>query len=214
MPLRYVSAVVAVIVIAAAISVGPAPSGEAAQGAVASTSADVPACGLRLPPPTRGEPHFAIPRGGRATLRALAGGFRLCRLLRADGSRFAQAEIDRLRQVLALRFFRRSGTLLFASDAQFPAKTTAEGADVGCNNDDIRHHRPAQLAAAAQMVGRQDAQQPRCRQGRPGAPLGLFGVGEQHELVRSGRQRESPVGLPGPHGAQGQAGRNERRPLG
>ena len=135
MSLRYVSTVVAVIVVAAAISVGPAPSGEAAQGAVASTSAVVPACDLRLPPPTSGEPHFAIPRGGRATLRALAGGFRLCRLLRADGSRFAQAEIDRLRQVLELRFFRRSGTLLFASDAQFPAKTTAEGADVGCNND-------------------------------------------------------------------------------
>jgi hypothetical protein len=118
-----------------AITIGPTPAGKAAQRAVASTSAVIPACDLRLPPPTRGEPHFAIPRGGRATLRALAGGFRLCRLLRADGSRFAQAEIDRLRQVLALRFFRRSGTLLFAADAQFPAKTTAEGADVGCNND-------------------------------------------------------------------------------
>ena len=135
MSLRYVSTVVAVTVVAAAISVGPAPSGEAAQGAVSSTSAVVPACGLRLPPPARGEPHFAIPRGGRATLRALPGGFRQCRLLRADGSRFASADIDRLRQVLELRFFRRSGTLLFASDAQFPAKTTAEGADVGCNND-------------------------------------------------------------------------------
>ncbi len=117
---------VAVIVVAVAMTPGPT---------VASTTAAVPACDLRLPPPTRGAPQFAIPRGGRATFRALAGGFRSCRLLRADGSRFAQAETDRLRQVLELRFFRRSGTLLFASDAQFPAETTTEGADVGCNND-------------------------------------------------------------------------------
>ena len=135
MPLRWVFTVVAVIVVSAAISIGPAPAGEAAQGAVASTSAAVPACDLRLPPPTLGEPHFAIPRGGRATLRALAGGFRLCRLLRADGTRFAAAQIDRFRQVLELRFFRRAGPLLFAADAQYPAKTTSEGADVGCNND-------------------------------------------------------------------------------
>ena len=134
-PLRWVFTVAAVIVASAAISIGPAPSGGSAQGGVSSTSAAVPACDLRLSPPTLGEPHFAIPPGGRATLRFLAGGFRLCRLLRADGSRFAQAEIDRLRQVLELRFFRRSGALLFASDAQFPAKTTTEGADVGCNND-------------------------------------------------------------------------------
>ena len=147
-------------------------------------------------------------------IRALAGGFRLCRLLRADGSRFAQAEIDPLRRVLALRFFRRSGTLLFASDAQFPAKTTAEGADVGCNNDNYN------------TIGPREWQQPhtwwvgktpgcsRCRQGRPGAPLGLFGVDEQHQLVRSRRQCESPVGLPGPDGAQDQARRNECRRLG
>ena len=135
MPVGYVSPLVVVIVVAVAITMSPTPAGEAAQRTVASTSAVIRSCDLRLPPPTRGEPHFAIPRGGRATIRALAGGFRLCRLLRADGSRFAQAEIDELRRVLALRFFRRSGTLLFASDAQFPAKTTAEGADVGCSND-------------------------------------------------------------------------------
>ena len=135
LPYRHVSLFVAAIVVAVAITTGPVSTGDAAQRAVASTSADIPACDLRLPEPTGGEPRFAIPRGGRATLRALAGGFRLCRLLRADGSRFAQAEIDRLRQVLELRFFRRSGTLLFAADSQFPAKTTTEGADVGCNND-------------------------------------------------------------------------------
>ena len=127
---------VVAILVAVAVTMGPTPPGEAARGAVASSSADIRACGLRLPAPTtRGEPHFALPRGGRAIARALAGGFRLCRLLRADGSRFGQAEIDRLQQVLELRFFRRSGTLLFASDAQFPAKATTEGADVGCNND-------------------------------------------------------------------------------
>lgn len=129
------STLVAAIIVAVAIIIGPTPAGQAAQGAVASTSAAVPACDLRVPPPRRGEPHFAIPQGGRATLRALVGGFRLCRLLRADGSRFAQAQFDRLRRVLELRFFRRAGPLLFAADAQFPAKTTAEGADVGCNND-------------------------------------------------------------------------------
>lgn len=120
---------------AIAITTGPVSTGEAAQRTVATTSAAIPACDLRLPSRTEGSPRFAIPRGGRATLRALAGGFRLCRLLRADGSRFASAELDRLRQVLAIRFFRRTGTLLFAADAQYPAKTTAEGADVGCNND-------------------------------------------------------------------------------
>lgn len=136
MPLRWVFTVAAVIVVSAAISIGPAPSGESAQGAVSSTAAAVPACDLRLPPPMRGEPHFAIPRGGRATLRALAGGFRLCRLLRADGSRFAQAEVDRLRRVVEVHFFRRTGRLLFARDAAFAATPTGdEGADVGCSND-------------------------------------------------------------------------------
>ena len=136
------------------ITMGPTPTGEAAQGAVASTSADIPACGLRLPPPTAVvSPTSPSRRVAGRLLRALAGGFRLCRLLRADGSRFAQAEIDRLRQVLELRFFRRSGTLLFASDAQFPAKTTSRGGRRRLQQRHIRHHRPAQMAAARTSGG-------------------------------------------------------------
>jgi hypothetical protein len=135
MRLGYVSPFVAVVVVTVAITVGPTPTGQAAHRAVASTSAVIRACDLRLPPPTGGSPRFAIPEGGRATVRALVGGFRLCRLLRADGSRFATAQIDRLGQVLEIHFFRRSGTFLFAADAQFPAKATAEGADVSCDND-------------------------------------------------------------------------------
>ena len=37
--------------------------------------------------------------------------------------------------MLEIHFFRRSGKLLFASDAGIPAKATTEGADVGCGND-------------------------------------------------------------------------------
>ena len=59
----------------------------------------------------------------------------LCTLFRADGSRFANARIDRLGQVLDVRFFRRSGTLLFAADAQFAATPAASPAEVSCEND-------------------------------------------------------------------------------
>jgi hypothetical protein len=130
-----VSPFVAVSVVAVTITMGSTPAGKAVQRAVASTSAVVPACNLQLPSRTEGSPRFAVPPGGRATLRFLAGGFRLCSMVRADGSRFASARVDRLRQVLELRFFRRTGSLLFAADAQFPAAATAEGADVGCDND-------------------------------------------------------------------------------
>lgn len=67
-------------------------------------------------------------------MRALTGGLTLCRLLRADGSRFAEAETDRFRQLLDIRFYRTSGTLLFAADAAHPVKPTPEGAEVGCSN--------------------------------------------------------------------------------
>ena len=144
----YVTPFVAVSIVAVTITTGPVSTGEAAQRAAASSSAVIRACDLRLPPPSGGSPRFAVPQGGRATIRALARGFRLCTLFRADGSRLAHAEVDELRQVLELRFFRRTGRLLFASDAQFPAKTTAEGADVGCNNDNYKSIGPQQWQQA------------------------------------------------------------------
>ena len=138
MRVGFVAPFVAVLVAAVSITIGSIPGGDAALGAVSSRSTVVRACDLRLGRPTGGSPRFAVPQGGRAKLRALAGGFRLCNVLRADGSRFASAETDRLRQVLEIRFFRRSGKLLFASDAGIPAEKTAEGADVGCSNDQYK----------------------------------------------------------------------------
>jgi hypothetical protein len=44
----------------------------------------------------------------------------------------ATARIDRLQQVLEVRFFRRSGRLLFAADAQHPANQSTQGAEVRC----------------------------------------------------------------------------------
>jgi hypothetical protein len=135
MPLRYASTLVAAIVAAVAIIISPTPTGRAALGAVAATAASIRPCDLRLPPPTGGSPRFAIPEGGRATARAIVGRLVLCTLFRADGSRFANARIDRLGQVLDVRFFRRSGTLLFAADAQFAATPAASPAEVSCEND-------------------------------------------------------------------------------
>ena len=108
-----------------------ASQGELTRSAVASAKA-IPACDLDLPPPARGEPRFAVPAGGRAIARQLAGRIRLCTLLRADGTRFAHLQVDRFRQVLEVRFFRRTGRLLFAVDAAYPAIARVEGAQVGC----------------------------------------------------------------------------------
>jgi Matrixin len=67
-------------------------------------------------------------------VHALADGIQLCRLFRADGSRFAHARVDRLRQVLEVRFFRTSGTLRFAVDASDPAIAASQGAEVSCGS--------------------------------------------------------------------------------
>jgi Matrixin len=110
---------------------GPVHTPIATSGAA---GAAVPECRLRLPPPRSGEPLFAVPAGGRATTRTLRGRILLCTLFRADGSRFAHAQVDELQQVLEVRFFRRSGWLLFAADAAYPAFARNEGADVGCGS--------------------------------------------------------------------------------
>src|SRR5262245_13491033 len=106
----------------------------AAIGAVSGSSTDVPACHLRLPPTAGGSPRFAVPAGGKAVARALAGTLTLCRLLWADGSRFAEAEVDQFSELLDVRFYRRSGGLLFVADAAYPAKTATKSAKVGCGN--------------------------------------------------------------------------------
>ncbi len=136
MPLAYVSTSVGVIVAAVAVTIGATPSGEAAQGPVASTSAEIRPCSLRLSPPSGGSPRFAVPKGGRATARPIVGSLVLCTLFRADGSRFAYSRVDRLGRMLDVRFFRRSGTLRFAADASFAATTSQPpGAKVSCDND-------------------------------------------------------------------------------
>ena len=80
-------------------------AGSAAMWARSATVASGP-CGLRLPPPQRGEIPFRIPTGGRAVRRALAGRFVLCRLFRQDGSRFALLHIDPDHHVLGVAFYR------------------------------------------------------------------------------------------------------------
>jgi hypothetical protein len=129
MPIRSVVALSTLALVA--VMLGAVRTDVAARDGVVSA---VPACGLRLPPPRSGEPRFAVPAGGRATLRSLADRIVLCTLLRADGSAFAHAEIDRLRHVLELRFFRTSGKLLFAADAAYPAFPRTEGARVSCGS--------------------------------------------------------------------------------
>jgi len=106
----------------------------AAIGAESASPADASACHIRLFAPSGGSPSFVIPAGGRAVERYLAGGLTLCRLLRADGSRFAEVEIDQLGELLDVRFYRSSARLRFVSDAAYPAKTTAGSANVGCSN--------------------------------------------------------------------------------
>jgi hypothetical protein len=96
-------------------------------------------CRLTLPPAQAGLPAFAIPKGGSATQRLLAGQIRLCTLLRADGSTFALAQIDRLQDVLEMRFFRTSGRLLFAADSADAALGTTQGAQVSCGSSAYNH---------------------------------------------------------------------------
>jgi Matrixin len=131
---RYVLAFSTLVSVAAAITLGPMRTGVVAHGALASDSAVIPTCRLRLPPPRPDEPLFAVPAGGRATGRSLADRIVVCTLFRADGSRYARADIDRLRQVLDLRFFRESGRLLLAADAAYPAVAATQGAEVSCGS--------------------------------------------------------------------------------
>ncbi len=90
-------------------------------------------CGLRLPPPQRGELLFRVPAGGRALRRTLAGRVALCTLLRRDGSRFAALHIDAAQHVLGVAFYRPSGALLSAVDSSYAATPQPE-ANVKCDS--------------------------------------------------------------------------------
>lgn len=91
-------------------------------------------CGLRLPPPVRGELAFRTPSGGRPALRRLAGRRLLCTLSRRDGSRFARLYSDSQRRVLSVAFFRPSGVLRSASDAVYAVTPAETGSDVKCDS--------------------------------------------------------------------------------
>src|SRR4029077_7155040 len=108
---------------------GAAPVRTRAPSAAAATRP----CGLRLPPPKRGELPFRTPTGGRAVRRALAGRFALCTLFRRDGSRFALLHSDAERRVLGVAFYRPSGVLLSAVDAA-QAATAQTGSTVKCGS--------------------------------------------------------------------------------
>jgi hypothetical protein len=91
------------------------------------------ACGIELPPPRPNlAPGFAVPRDGRIVVRRLPAGALLCRLLRPDGSRFAEAFRDRHHQILLLVFFRRNGTLLTAVAPAYPVRVGDLGTHVKC----------------------------------------------------------------------------------
>ncbi len=101
-----------------------------AQGAVSASGP----CGLRLPPPQRGELPFRVPAGGRAVRRALAGRFGLCTLFRRDGSRFALLHIGPDGHALGVAFYRPSGVLLSAVDPVTLAKAGTSPAKVECGS--------------------------------------------------------------------------------
>jgi hypothetical protein len=132
MRVGYLSAFSVVVGAVVAVTIGAVRNGVTAQGAVGPVSVRV--CRLRLPPPLRGEPGFVVPAGGRAIVRSIADRIVLCTLLRADGSTFAQARIDREEQVLDMRFVRTSGRLLFDIDAALPAIAGTQGAKVDCGS--------------------------------------------------------------------------------
>src|SRR5215217_1271953 len=78
------------------------------------------ACDIALPSPRPSlAPAFAVPQDGRIVVRRLVAGALVCRLLRVDGSRFAEAFRDRHRQILSLAFFRRNGAPLTAVAAAY-----------------------------------------------------------------------------------------------
>jgi hypothetical protein len=138
MPSRHIAVGSALACATATVGLFHVRGNADARPAAASAPPLIPACHLRLPPPLPGEPRFALPAGGRATLRALAGGLVLCTLFRADRTRLAHAYLDRLGNVLEIRFFRTSGTLLFAVDGAYPAFGRAQGAQVSCGSPAYR----------------------------------------------------------------------------
>jgi Matrixin len=126
---------VAIVVVAAAACAGSAAGDSASVAHQPSSAAAVAQpCGLRLPPPVRGQLAFRIPSGGRAARRRLAGRLALCTLFRRDGSRFARLQSDSRQRVLSTAFFRPSGALRSASEAVYAATPSDTGSDVKCDS--------------------------------------------------------------------------------
>ncbi len=121
-------AILVAVVVGAGSAAGGSVSARALSGATASS-----VCGLRLPPPKRGELAFRIPSGGRAVRRSLAGRIALCTLFRPDGSRFARLHSDAEQRVLGVAFYRRSGVLLSAVDTAYAAAAQT-GSNVKCDS--------------------------------------------------------------------------------
>ena len=142
-------------------------------------------CGLRLPPPVRGETAFRVPSGGRAARRLLAGRLALCTLYRRDGSRFASLYSDAHLHVLGAAFYRPSGMLQSATDASYAATPGSEkGADVKCDSSSQASIGKTYWRDDEEMVDRRDGAGDEPGQGRPGCPERAERVDEQHQLVR------------------------------
>ncbi len=120
------------IVVAAAACAGVAAGSSSVATRTPSAAAQTRPCGLRLPPPVRGQLAFRLPSGGRAERRRLAGRLALCTLLRRDGSRFASLYQDSSQRVLSVQFYRPNGVLRRSSGAAHAAKAAETGSDVRC----------------------------------------------------------------------------------
>ncbi len=124
---RLIQILVVILVAAYGCGGGGVLSAQSAVGAAGP-------CGLRLPPPQRGELPFRVPSGGRAIRRALAGRFALCTLVRRDGTRFALLHSDAEHRVLGVAFYRPSGVLRSAVDSSYAVAAAQPPADVKCGS--------------------------------------------------------------------------------
>ena len=203
------------IVVAAAACAGSAAGDSASVALRAPNAAGVPrACGLRLPPPVRGELAFRIPSGGRAARRRLAGRLALCTLFRRDGSRFARLYSDSHQRVLSVAFFRPSGVLRSASDAVYAVTPAETGSDVKCDSSSQASIGKHVLADDEEVVDRRDGAGDQPRHGCPGRPKRAEPVDEQHQLVRHQGPGEPARALRGQDISRSQARRLQHGRLG
>ncbi len=123
---------VAIVVAAAACAGVAADSSSSVATRTPSAAGQARPCGLRLPPPVRGQLAFRLPSGGRADRRRLAGRTELCSLFRKDGSRFARLYRDSQQRVLSVQFYWPNGVLRSSSGAAHAVNAAETGSDVRC----------------------------------------------------------------------------------